>query len=259
MRSLLCPMNRRTVESGALGALFAGVAATVYFLNAASMGTVELPEITRAMKETPWVHASVHGYGRSMTGFTEFWIGFKEDKFGGRTPDGKVSFCSLEELQTAEYDPNSQTITLCHMEEQESSLDMLSPLLVVGNMQQVLTDHGGKTAVHLARHRGREVRVQQTSLSTRGHRIKHYVMELYIDPQSKLLQAVQVVARDTTGAIVTAGHIAFDYPQSGPQNIYGLGVPLEAQIVNNMPADDRRTAPERHRKVRAEPTKSSDA
>ena len=132
---------------------------------------------------------------------TEFWIGFKEDIFCGRTPDGKVSFHSLEELQTAESDPNGKVITLCLMEEQEFSLGMLSPLLVVGNLQQVLTNHGGKTTVHIVRHHGREVRVQRTSLSTRGHRIKHYVMELHIDPQSKLLQTAQVVARDAGGAL----------------------------------------------------------
>ncbi len=248
-------MNNRTVKWGALGALLAGVAVGVYPLHAVSIETVQFREILRAMKEAPWVHASIYGYGRSMTGLTEFWIGFKEDIFSGRAPDGKVSFCSLEELQTAEYDPNGKTIALWHMEEQKSSPRMLSPLLVVGDMQQRLTEHGGKTAVHIVRYHGREVRVQQTSLSTRGQRIKRYVMKLYIDPQSKLLRAVQVVARDAAGAIVTAGHIAFDYPQTGPQDIYDLDVPLEARIVNNMPADDWRTVREWYRKIRAETTR----
>ncbi len=190
-----------------------------------------------------------------MTDLTEFWIGFKEDMSSGRMPDGQVSFCSLEELQTAEYDPNSKTITLWPMEERESSRRMLSPLLVVRNMQQMLTDNGGKTTVYIERYHGREVRVQQTSLSTRCQRIKRYVMKLYIDPQSSLLQAVQVVARDAAGAVVIAGHIAFDYPQSGPQDIYDLGVPPEARIVNNMPADDWRTVRERYRKILGEATK----
>ncbi len=256
MRSILCLMNSRRAEWGALGILFAGVAAIVYFLNMApSIETVRFPEITRAMKETPWVHASAYGYGRSMTGLTEFWISFREDIFSGRTPDGRVSFCRLEELQTVQYDPDSKTIALWPLEEQERSSSILLPLLAVRNMQQMLTDNGGKTAVYIDRYHGREVLVQQTSLSTRCQRLKRYVMKLYIDPQSSLLQAVQVVARDAAGAIVTAGHIAFDYPQSGPQDIYALGIPRETRIVNHMPADDWRTLRDRYRKVPGDATK----
>ena len=90
--------------------------------------------------------------------------------------------------------------------------------------------------MHIVRYHGREVRVQQTSLSTRGQRIKRYVMKLYIDPQSRLLQAVQVVAHGAAGDIVRAGLITFDYPQNGPQDIYDLGVLPEARVVNNMSA-----------------------
>jgi hypothetical protein len=255
MRSPWHLVNRRTVEWGALGALVTGVAATLYFLNAAPIETVRFPEITRAMKETPWVHASVYGYGLSIPAFREFWIGFDSKVYAGRMPDGKVSFCNLEELHMTEYDPNGRTVARFRVEEQESLSHMLAPLLSLENMQQALTDCGGKTAARMGHFRGREVRVQETSFSTHGPRITRYVMTLYIDPQSKLLQAVQVVARDAAGAIVTAGQIAFDYPQNGPRDIYDLGVPPEARVVSHMPADDWRTVRQWYRRARAEAMK----
>ncbi len=255
MRSLQRLMNSRTAKWGALGTLLAGVAAVLYVLNVVSIETVRFPEITRTMKETPWVHGSAYGCARRMTGLTEFWISFKEGIISDRAPDGKLSFCSLEELHTAEYDPNSKTIVLGHMEERESSPCMLSPLRVVENLQQMLADSGGKTAVHIVRYHGRDIQVQHTALSTRGQRIRCYEMKLFIDRRSRLLQAVQVATRDAAGAIVTAGHIAFDYPRSGPQDIYAVGVPLEARIVNNISADDWPTVREPYRRIRAEATK----
>ena len=52
-----------------------------------------------------------------------------------------------------------------------------------------------------------------------------------------------------------AGGITFDYPETGPQDIYDLGVPRDAKIVNNMPASDSLSILERYREIRDDATK----
>lgn len=230
-------MNGRVVRGGVVAGLFVAMTAA-YFFNTTRTQTIRFPEIAEAMGEARWTHASVTGCALSMMAPGELWSGRDEKILARKMSDGQVSFCSLEELQVAEYDPNSKTITYCHVRETESSLRWLSPLLMIGNMQQLLQECRGKTTAHMGRYQGQRVQVQQTSLSTPGKRVRRYVMRLYVDPKSRLLQAAEVTAYDARGGVVTAGQIVFEYPSTGPRDIYDLGIPLETRIVNDIPADD---------------------
>jgi hypothetical protein len=247
-------MESRVTKLAAAGVVLAAAITGIHHLNGTVVKAVEFSEITRAMAEVPWMHASAVGYGRSVTGLTEFWIGFDARVGGGRMPDGKVSFCRLREHERTEYDPNSNAITLSYVKEEEFSPQMSSPVLMLESMHKLLKDQGAEIVVKMGDYQGRKVQVQEITLSKPGEGIDRYAATLYVDPQSKLLQAIESAALDANGVAVMTAGIALDYPQAGPQSIYDLGVPRDARIIDNMPPREFRAIWEQYEQVRAEAT-----
>jgi hypothetical protein len=65
------------------------------------------------------------------------------------------------------------------------------------------------------------------------------------DPETKLLQLCRMKGR-TDGKPVVA-EMRFDYPEKGPADVYDLGVPKTAKLVDRVPSGDIRRIMEAHR------------
>ena len=81
----------------------------------------------------------------------------------------------------------------------------------------------------------RKVRVKsiifsQNNLSTQ--------LDLFLDLHKDLLLCSQMKATDPNNNIVLDGQTKFEYPEHGPRDIYELGVPKDAKIINNLPTED---------------------
>jgi len=63
-------------------------------------------------------------------------------------------------------------------------------------------------------------------------------LQLYVQPDTKLLLAANAIATDSKGNIVGETETTYSYPETGPTDIYDLGVPDNATIVSNLPEED---------------------
>jgi len=228
----------------------------VHYFSGTAVKAVEFSEIAKALGEVPWMHTVAIADIPQAKGTIEQWIGFHAKVEGGKMPDGKVSLLRLQEHERAEYDPNSNTITLSYAQESDFSPQMSSPAWIVESMQKALKDHGAQIVTRMGKHRGRKVQVQEISLAKHFRGIDLYTVKLYVDPQSKLLYAMESTAIDANNVAISTAQATYDYPPTGPRDIYDLGVPRDAKVVNNIPANDLRSILERYRQIREDATQA---
>jgi hypothetical protein len=246
--------NRMTKLAAAI-IVVAAIVLGVRSLDGTPVKAVEFSEIAKAMEEVPWMHASSSGFERGLTGVADQWIGFQSKIQAGRWADGKASFWNLREHRRAEYDPSSNTITLTYIKDNEYPLNLASPAMLLESMHKMLKDQGAEIVARMGEFQGRRVQVQEISLRNVGPNKESHTVTFYVDPRNNRLYAAQVSGVDAEGHVVIAGGITFDYPETGPQDIYDLGVPRNAQIVDQTPPDEFQAVWERYRRIRAEATK----
>ncbi len=229
-------MESRMTKLTAAVLLIAAVIMGVHYFNGTVVQAVEFSEITKAMEQVPWMHMTSSGFQNGVSGPGEQWIGFESRIHAGKDSDGTVTFASEKDHQRFIYDPKTTTITVLYME--AFPLSVTSPATLLESMHKVLEQEGAKTVATIGSYEGRQVQIQDISLSNAGGRGESQTLRLYIDPDSKRLYAAEVKGVDAAGRVIMAGDVIFDYPPSGPRSIYDLGVPRDARIVDKTPAPD---------------------
>lgn len=248
-------MKSRTVQLAAVAAVIAVVLVIFSGFNEPVVKAVEFAEITQAMENIAWMHVSTETSGNGVTGKSEGWVGFDAKVAAGTMPDGKVIFHRMAEDEKAEYDPSRNTITFTYAPDDTFLSTVSSPAQMLDSMHKMLDSRGAEIIVRMGRYQDREVQVQEVTLTEPGEAEAGHTMKLFVDPGSKLIHAMEVRALDANGVPVATASTTYDYPRSGPQDIYDLGVPRDADVVNNMPEKDLRSALERYRQIRAEATR----
>jgi hypothetical protein len=248
-RIMTSRMTKLTAAAIAIAAAILGLRS----FNGTPVKAVEFSEITKAMSDVPWMHMTTSAFGNNVsTG--EQWIGFESRIHVHKDPDGQVSFSSEKDHKRFSYNSGTATITVSYME--AFPLDVTSPTTLVESMHKRLKDQGAEIVARMGDYQGRRVQVQEISLAnTGGNRTEDHKLTLYIDPHSRLLYAAEVSGTDANGKLVMAGEITFDYPRTGPQSIYDLGVPRDAKIVSNMPGLNVHSIRERYRQFWGETSK----
>jgi hypothetical protein len=236
-------MKSRATKFATAAVIIAAIIITLSQFNQPVVKAVEFAEMARAMQQVPWMHAAADTRIGPAAGRIEVWINFPAKVQAGITREGKVNVSRFKEHEKAEYDPNSRTITLSYAREDEFSPTVSSPALIGENICKTLKDQGAEIVIKLGDYRGRKVQVQEMSLSLPQQGMQHYVVKLYVDPQSKLLQGYEATSVNDSGVVIGSAGCTYDYPQTGPRDIYDLGVPRTARIVNAPPQANGRTVP----------------
>lgn len=227
-------MTSRITHLTAAAVIVAAVIVSLTCFNGPTVKAVELSEISKAITSVPWMHASALAQGSGITGTMELWIGFDAWVQAGKAPDGKMSFCQFKERQKVQYDPNNNTVTLSDAQEDEFFPERSSPVQMLESMRALFKEHDAKIVAKMGQYQGQKVLIQDISLTGMGKGIDRYEVRLYIDPESKLLYGAKATAYDADGKVVSSAKIDYDYPKTGPKDIYELGVPRTARIVDNL-------------------------
>jgi hypothetical protein len=183
------------------------------------------------MKNVTWMHQFSKGFEGNISGTAEQWFGFEAGIHVSKGADGGVSFWNLKEKKRYDYDPQNKTITIL-IQKGEFPIDLSSAASLLESMNKICKEQGAQIVTKEAKYDGQKVQLQEISLMHEG---QSQTAKLYIQPDSKLLLAAQVKGTDAKGNVTMYGDVTFSYPQSGPKDIYDLGVPRDAKIIDNSP------------------------
>ena len=216
--------------------------------------TIAFADISEAMKNVQWMHIVSRGFEMGITGSGEQWIGFESKIFVSKDAKDKIFFWNIREHRKYEYAPENRTITIDYAYEDDFPLNLSSPVSLLESMHKMLKEQGAQIITKETDYNGQKAQVQEISLSSVGQNNEGHILRLYIQPDSKLLLAAQVKGTDSNGNTVIDGKITFSYPQTGPTDIYDLGVPHDAEIISNLPEEDYQTIWDNYRQRRTEST-----
>jgi len=174
-------------------------------------------------KAAEWVHFV------SQKGQLETWVSWHPFRVFQKTAQGAVGFEDGESYESLRYDPDQKTIQMVdratNLSDATASSGMLNFIMssINEDREQGLsfeksqaTVNGKKCTVYSVKEPGGTLR-KKLAVDDHAKQIVRYEILVY----------GQQIAMD------------FDYPASGPKDIYALGVPRDAKIVDNRTGDQQ--------------------
>jgi hypothetical protein len=231
-----------------------------YFGGSVNFTAIAIAEISEAMRNVPWMHAVSRGRMRGENQSSEEWTGFAAKIRVFKHADGKVTFQNIKEHRSYRYSPEDRTITVDYIynplsPEDDFPFELSSLNSLVDDMLKSANEMGAEITAKEIEYNGQQTQLQEISLSvTQNNESLAGKLSLYIQPHSRLPLAVKTVVRDSEGNIVGDYQTAYSYPQTGPSDIYAVGVPDDAAIVSNLPKEDYQTIWDSYRQSRAAAT-----
>jgi hypothetical protein len=190
-----------------------------------------------AMREKTWVYFIGTATRNQVNLTDEMWTSRSLQIAARRDHSGQITFSDYANRREFTYNPGPGTITVSYLnvgpagykEQQFTPPDQM----LEGWTEDALAQGG---AVHReenrAQYAGHTVHVYTAT------RPGVYNSKMFIDAESRLPVGGEMQAIDPNGRLKSVGTYAFDYPNTGPRDIYDLGVPRTARQVNNVPAPD---------------------
>jgi len=234
----------RTIMKSPIGKLAAAAVIIIAVLVGihqigGSIETVALADVIEAMHNAEWVHCHIvidftgvdEEIAKKYAGKGwEGWESVNPLRSIEKHNNGKIYFTEENKGKTSRYDPETNTITIVEYENPSTSQQDYAS---IGDMyfKQISTfeKQGNKVNYEEGIYEGSPVIIISVDVtSDYGRRTK---MSLIVESETylpKKLTAQQWKKGQYEGLISGT----FDYPENGPKDIYALGVPQTAKIID---------------------------
>ncbi|NQV33107.1 MAG: hypothetical protein HQ515_10460 [Phycisphaeraceae bacterium] len=204
---------------------------------------IALSDLVNTMHQR-WVYMSHHEDNNPWNTY-EFWIyahgniEAKRDRYG-------TTYTDLNQAKTYRYVPQAHTILIEYPwslinetpaeKEKNAKTVMNRPYKELKFFQGVIKHLGLKPKVRTGKFNRHEVQIQDY-IKKDFSDTKPW-LTLYIDVPKKLLRGYEhwptFIGRDPKDTRILHLEAVFDFPETGPQNIYDLDVPQDAEVVNRV-------------------------
>jgi len=189
-------------------------------------------QMTEAMKKMPWLHGVIEGTYSGKQERFESWISFESGIHAVKHPSGEVNYTQRNIFH--EYDPKSETINISNVPKDELG-KMGSVWDFWETMIKQFNEAGAEVVQEKSKCEGKETTVFKISSSPFGTPME---VKLTVDAKKNLPIFLNQKAFDVNGNITIEANAFFDYPENGPSDIYDLGVPRSAKLINKLPGRD---------------------
>ena len=227
----------------AVAALVAALMIALFLRSPAS-----LADVTGAVFAKPWIHVEIAGLGR----LAEAWYSPSKGITASRSPDS-IQYIDHQVLIEYSYHPREQTLYRLPDSQRNPSreIESLATVMTVLSQQR----KGSRELLQhfpFFRHEREPIQVldqKVEQVTENGHtwlddrvvfsgpKSTQPVRMLFrADPATKLLNRCRLEA-EVQGKSV-GWEMRFSYPETGPTDVYALGVPRSARLVDRVPAGD---------------------
>ena len=187
----------------------------------------ELMQAVENTKAAEWVHIRMDVDGQQA----EVWVSFKPNRLF--TKEGqRAEVVDFQAGRRWKYDPEARTITILEMVNEEdpfagaeSYLDLMLGWFERAKHEEGVSLVKGEEIIEGKKYTIFTVRVEAEAVSGQGRVI--------IDPE--LNRVARMEGFVESEGMTEPQVIDFEYPKTGPADIYALGVPRDAEIANRVP------------------------
>jgi hypothetical protein len=236
-------LMKNTVKFTAAAVILIAAILSLTMLNTTVTPVQAVQQIRKAMDNAVWMHFRADTT-KIDGNRTEYWLSLELGIEASQSENGHISFTDIKKEETLIYDPNLNTLTLSvadrnNLFKANSASEFLDMIIETLNGN----DHA------------------ETTIKQENHNIIHEITiprgnppgsvgteiwRLTADKKTHLLTRMELEGWDETGTFIKIADFEYDYPESGPMNIYALGVPKAAVIVDKRPSDNVNTIIERY-------------
>jgi hypothetical protein len=192
--------------------------------------TVSFAQITENMERMPWLHAVVEAAGDRIEG----WFCFERRIFFQKRINGEVRCQDDQTIQV--YEPNANTLTVSRGTPEALAGMGRSALDFPRSIIKFFEDSGEKVIQEKGKYNGRDVNLYKMSGFLGGMDMK---IEMTVDAQKNILLFLNQKAFDKAGKLTIEANGYFDYPETGPESIYDVGVPMSAKTVRGEKEEEK--------------------
>ena len=209
---------------------------TAYVILYQSGGSIDVASVTYAqirenMRAMPWLHTVVEAKqaaGPEMVDIRfEAWLCIERQLSAVKDSNGKVIFQDELEHNFQAYDPNTETITILRDKGLNWNKNLSSVGDIPGAMIKAYEDAGEKVVREAGKYKGKDVLIFKMSALLGG---RDMWVEMAVDTKMQVVVFISQKAYDKDGKLTEEVNAHVDYPETGPETIYDVGVPRSAKI-----------------------------
>jgi hypothetical protein len=211
----------------------------IHHVGGRDTASVALADVIEAMHNTEWAHChivvDVTGVDEEIAKKNrgkgwESWESVNPLCRIEKHNNGKIYFTEKNQGKTSRYDPETNTITIVEYEKPSTSQEDYAS---IGDMYikqiSAFEKQGNKVNYEEGVYEGHPVRIISIDVTSNyGRRTKMSVIIESENHLPKKFTAQQWLKGQYEGLISGT----FDYPETGPKDIYALGVPRTAKIID---------------------------
>lgn len=191
-------------------------------------GGIALGDIVESMQRVPWVHVTGTVQSPQRNGHVEQWESFDQRIIIWMEPDGVITYRDAGEEKAYVYHPETNTITITPATDRYDVAGPDSPVEAIEAMIARQKEAGAQVTYEATTHNGvpaRKIRIVA----------KEQDMTLICDRDSGLPLSMEMIATLPETSEHAFASATFEYPAEGPADIYALGAPRDAQVIDNRP------------------------
>jgi hypothetical protein len=204
-----------------------------------NIATVTFAQITENMKQMPWLHGVVEGTDARLEGGAdrlEAWLCYERRITVTKKSSGEVWFQDDLEHILQVYDPVADTITVSRVSPQNWNKIGGSALDLPKVIMKMFEDAGEKATRQTGKHKGKDALIFKMSAFLGGMDLK---VEMTVDAKMQVVVFINQQAFDKTGKLIFDANAHFDYPETGPESIYDVGIHRSAKTVHDEEEEEK--------------------
>jgi hypothetical protein len=182
--------------------------------------SITIAQVRDAMQELNWMRMS------NKTGPEVAWYSFASKVQIAVGDEGGILYLDFDAGKHLRWDPGSEAIYESPIDEARRFAGGVSgPSEVVATFFGSLENDGWEVTRELGTYDGRKVEVW-----TAGQKTSTSMVTMQIDAETKLPVALTQKVKNADGTVRIQTDVGFDYPQTGPADIYEAGAPRSAPV-----------------------------
>ena len=203
----------------------------IHQLGGSDGSSVAWGKMIESMKKLPWMHIvmeSDRGEGKQRF---EVWISFESQVGASKRSSGETTYRDGQKHVLYRYDPDKQSITVSYYDE-----DITKGATSVWNFWETWLKQVAELSTEFTeetgRYNGRKAKIYKLKASKNE---TTYASMIIVDIERNLPVFGHQKSFDSSGNLIKAKDLHFEYPEEGPASIYDVGVPKSAKVINKLP------------------------
>jgi len=207
-----------------------------------------IDDVTSAMQKAEWVHFTMTLVELSgQTDVSPMSIGEGWESWQSTHPllsiekhsDGKIYFTEIDIARTFRYDPETNIITVVYKQPSTSQETYTSISDMCTKKFDDLKKKFDKVKYEKGVFEGRPVTTISIDVDYTSEGGLHTIISIIVDPETYLPIKMSLQQTSLKKNLTVKMSGIFDYPNTGPKDIYEAGAPRDAQIIRIETVDDR--------------------